>query len=274
MKILPELPNAICRTEVSEWANQPWRPELVSFLADTVEGEIERGSVFEGTSWAPLGDRVTLSELQELRHEMIGAVDAIEPLDASAEQLQRMSRATDCDSDVAKIFWNHLARIGEGMASSPDCWRWFAVRIVPDLIIRRWANENGRVTAERFLNTTKVRCWPQHLWWYAWVCCDATGEINPELFSFMKSADARSSMLERTGGGYSRSILQAVITQIIQVGASGESEHSTEFLLRGMMVRLSWLSGARNISALDEQGRQELTGELCSWAEEHYTGKR
>jgi hypothetical protein len=273
MKILPELSKTQSGSEVSQWSDRCWDLESLNALANVVDTQIESGAVFASGSWAPLGDRISKNELLAVRQEMKVVVEENAPIH-SVTKLERMSHVTNCDVDAAAIIWKHLSMIGGGLASSADCWKWFAVRVIPDLIIRRCVDGGGHISAERFLNTTKIRCWPQHLWWYAWSCASVSGELCPDLMNFMKSADARVAIFERPGGGYDRPVLQTIMKQIIRDREERHGSESVEFLLRGMMVRLSWLSGARNIDALGHAEKQQLAEELCVWSREHYTGKR
>jgi hypothetical protein len=207
--------------------------------------------IFERCSWPVIQrNRVDLSEVAKWREVLTGNLP--EDLAASPE---------DTDLQASKALWEYL-RVGRlSLSQASDCgiWRWMAVRVIPDLIFRRF---KGTFSKNRFLSVgASKRCWPLRMYWMAWMCSNEDGVINNDILAVLAKTDIQSGILERTGGGYDREMYQAILSVL-----GIEKAESRARLARGMMKRLTAIRGAQETCILSFRRKKQLAQQLLEWS--------
>ncbi len=243
----PSLTDSDARKTVTRW-----------MAAKTNLGEtwVLGPGLFNQCSWPVIQrNRVSLEAVCGMRATLAGVLPS---------NLSDRPEATDLL--VAKCLWNFFVGDGQlslSQASDGGFWRWMSVRILPDLIYKRFGNE---FSLPRFLNVgSSKRCWPQRLYWLAWMCADETGQLKEDLLSVLAKTDIQSGMLERTGSGYDREMYQNILSVV------GRQEPGKRAMVtRGMMKRLTAIRGTRETCSLTPDEKLKLSEELLEWASKYY----
>ena len=84
----------------------------------------------------------------------------------------------------------------ERLASDDGFWRYLSLRVIPDLVGRRWGNNN-----EDHFYTKPSRIWLKTMWWYFHLSITGsnTNETKKMLLSGNFSTDTILNLVERTG---------------------------------------------------------------------------
>jgi hypothetical protein len=212
--------------------------------------------LFNRCSWPVIQrNRVSLGTMHTLRNNLA----AVLPTDLAASP-------EGTDFTAAKCLWSFFAGDGQlslSQASDGGFWRWMSVRILPDLIYKRSGNQ---FSLPRFLSIgSNKRCWPQRLYWMAWICSDGAGNLSEGLLSVLSKTDIQSGLLERTGSGYDREMYQSILS-VLQRREPGQ----WAMLTRGVMKRLTAIRGTRETCILNPDQKLELSEELIQWALKYY----
>ncbi len=214
-----------------------------------------RSEVFERCSWPVIQqNRVDLNEVIILRTSLEREL----PKDLAESP-------EDTDLRASKALWEYLAggRLSLSQAADPGIWRWMAVRVLPDLILKRFS---GTLSQDRFqsVGATK-RCWPLRMYWMGWMCSNENGVINNEMLAVLAKTDIQSGILERTGGGYDREIYQAILLVL-----RSERIESRARLARGMLKRLTAIRGTQETCILSLERKVQLAEQLLEWSSKYY----
>jgi|GEM_PF-6312206 len=213
------------------------------------------GEIFERCSWPVIQrNRVDLSEVATLR-EVLKA-NLPEDLAASPE---------DTDFRASKALWEYLRGERLSLSQAADCgiWRWMAIRVLPDLIFRRF---KGTISEDRYLSVGAAkRCWPLRMYWMAWMCSNENGVINNDTLAVLAKTDIQSGILERTGGGYDREMYHAILSVLRSQRTEGRAR-----LARGMMKRLTAIRGAQETCILSFDRKIKLAEQLLEWSIKYY----
>ncbi len=141
------------------------------------------------------------------------------------------------------------------IASDDDVWRYIQMRLVPNLVYRRWNEASGkRINDERFWRDSR-RMWLKSLWWYVHLSLqngsiDETRKVLSE-----NNADDISQLLDRPGSGYRVELCRAIMRRYSQCPDHGR--HLLRNVLKLNVVRCVTME-----PLLVEAGIDEYVNEL------------
>ncbi|MCE9616504.1 MAG: hypothetical protein K8T26_19695 [Lentisphaerae bacterium] len=260
--LFPAMTAGVAASAVERLLDAPARDEGLMALGLEIDVGIRSGAIFNEVSWQPIGTRVTADQLLTFRKSLSRSLG-----EAGYPRVMIKGEGI-CDKLAASSLWLALAPLmAESDASSAGVWRWIALRVMPDMVLWRWFTGDRKLARHRFCATGNLRCWPMNLWWYAWMCSDPSGNPDDALMHILADTDLRMSILERTGGGYDRAMVQAVIRRV------GQESGGRAQLVRGMMKRLTWIRSVRETGVLQDGERASLVESLVTWSRQHYIGQ-
>ncbi|MFA7063185.1 MAG: DUF6339 family protein [Methanomethylophilus sp.] len=116
------------------------------------------------------------------------------------------------------------------MASDDDVWRYIQIKVVPDLITRRWpaSSENKRINDERMWSNPR-RIWLKTIWWYVYLSLQDNSLEETENILKNNTSDDISQLVERSGNGYHTELYRTIMK------VYGSTPHQNSNLLRRVL---------------------------------------
>ncbi|SIT87333.1 hypothetical protein [Edaphobacillus lindanitolerans] len=148
--------------------------------------------------------------------------------------------------------------VGEREASDDDFWRFVSMKLIPDVIERRWEG----LKATRFYQESR-RIWLKALWWY--IHLSWQGSIS-STYDILKdnTTDTIVQLVERPGsGGYRISLTRNLMRYYGTLAEQQPKKHSTEIFRK--IMRLNTARTKVVEPALVDGGEQEYVKELFEY---------
>lgn len=121
----------------------------------------------------------------------------------------------------------------EADASNDDIWRYIQMKVVPDIIIKRWPFKNGMINAKR-LYKNPSRMYLKVLWWYIHILWDNDGLSTRT----HKAQVDISQIIDRSGGSEGNSI--ELYKEILHVYGRVDQSKRTNLIERVLMLDASY----------------------------------
>lgn len=157
--------------------------------------------------------------------------------------------------------YDHFCRNGmnASIASDDDVWSYIQIRVVPDLVYRRWSEKEGdeRINNDRFWKNPR-RIWMKTLWWYIHLSLQNNSIEATKKILMDNTSDDITQLVERTGGGYRVDLYRSMMKRY------SESEKRGRTLLRNVL-KLNVVFCATAEPLLFELGVDEYVEKLFSY---------
>jgi hypothetical protein len=158
------------------------------------------------------------------------------------------------DSEFAILLHKDL-KVTRSLAARHEFWHYLTVTQGLGYLRKRWGNEQGKVSKERFLGSWGRNCLGR-LWWWAELTHD-----NGDYALTTSGAANQSFMLGVTDNllGGNRTLLRTLITGVFPPGKQLLSEKQ---IARSLFPRINTILATINIEALSEGEIKKLTTEV------------
>lgn len=133
----------------------------------------------------------------------------------------------------AYVYFRFEMGMTEADASNDDVWRFIQLRVVPDLMMKRWPIKNGQINAKR-LYSEPSRLYLKVLWWYIHILWDTDEKTTR---SFKAQVDI-SQIIDRSGGSEGTPI--ELYKEILHVYSSIDSSKRANLIERVLMLDVSY----------------------------------
>lgn len=140
------------------------------------------------------------------------------------------------------------------VASDDDVWRHIQMRLVPNLVYRRWSEATGkRINDARFWKDTR-RMWMKSLWWYIHLSLQDGSIEETRRVLANNNADDISQLLDRPGSGYRVDLCRAIMRRYGKCANHGN--HLLRNVLKLNIVRCVTIEPLLVESGIDEYVEQ------------------
>lgn len=123
--------------------------------------------------------------------------------------------------------------MSETDASNDDIWRYIQIKVVPDLIMKRWPMTNGTINAKR-LYQNPSRIYLKVLWWYIHMLWEKDEKTTR---SYKAQVDI-SQIIDRSGGAEGTPI--ELYWEILHVYAKVDPSKRTNLIEKILMLDVSY----------------------------------
>lgn len=205
-------------------------------------------SVFSATGGTP----VVPDQLANLRNEVLSkAREHGFPTPNRKDNLK-------CDALIAVILRDRM-KITPHEAASDGVWEYLTCALMPDVVVWRFRDANGKTSIDRFLAGRRNNC--QRLWWRAHVLAGHLGaEEAAQLLAFLTEDDMVAT-LERPGLFGNLRMMRLYYSEFRKAVESGELQAPREAVNRDVHKRLLRVVAVRALDALPDALLQaELRG--------------
>lgn len=141
-------------------------------------------------------------------------------------------------------------------AANDDIWRYIQMKIVPDLVMKRWKPKDKNVNDIRFWKDSR-RIWIKSLWWYVHLSYQGNIDDTRKIL-INNTTDEISQLVERPGSGYRVNLCRAIMKRY------SESPKHHHNLLRNIM-KLNTVKCVTLEPLLFESGIDGYTEELFKY---------
>ncbi|MCJ8007274.1 DUF6339 family protein [Lederbergia wuyishanensis] len=153
--------------------------------------------------------------------------------------------------------------ITEREASDDDFWRYISMKLIPDVVERRWDG----LKAPRFYQESR-RIWVKVLWWYIHLSWQGNVDDTYETLKY-NTTDTVVQLVERPGtGGYRVSLSRALMKHFGRLAEEDPDNHTTEMFRK--VMRLNTARTKVIEPALTNGGETEYVKELFEYFNETY----
>ena len=140
------------------------------------------------------------------------------------------------------------------VASDDDVWRYIQMRLVPNIVYRRWNEASGkRINDVRFWKDTR-RMWLKSLWWYIHLSLQNDNLEETRRILANNNADDISQLLDRPGSGYRVDLCRAIMRKYGQ--CSDHGGHLLRNVLKLNVVRCVTIEPLLVESGIDDYVEQ------------------
>jgi hypothetical protein len=162
-------------------------------------------------------------------------------IEKSAKEFSTKSKTRQTylyDLEFALQMYDYLCKMGFGIWEAADngCWAYISIRILPDIVYRRWNGYNE----DRFYKRN-MRLWMKALWWYVHITessenkefdIDATRELLVD-----NSQDIIYLLLDHVGDGFRDTFYHMLMKKYSQICKSGKIKGNREDFFRAVMLQ-------------------------------------
>jgi hypothetical protein len=206
-------------------------------------------SVFSATG----GTRVTSQQLTGLRKEVLARASEYGfPMPAKRDNLK-------CDAEVAVILRDRM-NLTPHEAACDGVWEYLTCVLMPDFVVWRFRDVNGRTSVDRFLAAGRRNAF-HRLWWRAYVLAgDLGAEAAKKLLGFLTEDDMVQTM-ERPGLFGNLRMMRLYYAEFRKAVEDGQLGAPREAVNRDAHKRLLRIVAVRVLNALaDDALKAELRG--------------
>ena len=148
--------------------------------------------------------------------------------------------------------------VNEREASDDDFWRYISIKLIPDVIERRWEG----LKASRFYQESR-RIWVKALWWYIHLSWQGSIQSTYDILKD-NTTDTVVQLVERPGsGGYRVSLTRNLMRYYGVIAEEDPDNHSTEMFRK--IMRLNTARTKVIEPALVDGGEQAYVKELFEY---------
>ncbi|MBS4196446.1 DUF6339 family protein [Lederbergia citri] len=218
-------------------------------------------------TWQETG-KVSLGKLSEYsqsqREHLLGIEErAIKQLASQGEQKGNYYKF---DLFFSLELYKYLTienRVTEREASDDDFWRYISMKLIPDIVERRWDG----LKAPRFYQESR-RIWVKVLWWYIHLSWQGSVDDTYEILKH-NTTDTVVQLVERPGtGGYRVSLSRELMRHFGRLAEEDPDNHTTEMFRK--VMRLNTARTKVIEPALTIGGETEYVKELFEYFNETY----
>ena len=156
-------------------------------------------------------------EYAEIRNELLVLFDQ-----SNEEVDDTQSYSMDvCFGAALYMYFKQKPWFTDRLASDDGFWRYLSLRVVPDLVGKRWGNNN----ADHYY-TKPSRIWLKTLWWYYYLSFNKDVETTKEmLLTDAFSTDTILNLVERTGrSGTNILVYRGIMSKYASIGDAGPKD--------------------------------------------------
>lgn len=142
------------------------------------------------------------------------------------------------DLEFGLQMYAYLCESGFGIWEAADngCWAFISIRVLPDIVYRRWGGYNE----DRFYKRN-MRLWLKSLWWYIHITETAENEefdidATRDML-FENSQDIIYLLLDHVGDGFRDSFYHQLMKKYSQICKSGKIKGNREDFFRAVMLQ-------------------------------------
>ncbi|AHC14091.1 DUF6339 family protein [Salinispira pacifica] len=153
----------------------------------------------------------------------------------------RKNQKWQYDCIIAEKLYCGLKDLSIAIASDRQFWWRINVEVLSEIIKERW-----QVTPENYLDASKknrvqhqTRNYGGSLWWF-FALCHSPGKSTNDTLSIMSefSTDTLVAVVERSGDGYHKSLIQLILNRILHSGSNYDGRE--EMVRKVMKLNSAW----------------------------------
>jgi hypothetical protein len=171
-------------------------------------------------------DSQSSQTLHRLRLSLVKALD-------DAENADKKGFAMDCMLSIA-LYCNTIEmNIPMRVAASMSFWYWISLKLIPDLVFRRFSDMNRKNLRMHYFHDSR-RVWPYVLWWGAHLTWQGDVEKTKQMLSCGFNVSAIEAFIYRGGSGFRVDLFRMIAAYFAEINKTYIA--SDKEVLRKVMV--------------------------------------